>query len=63
MRYNLKNRPYKLPSKRGAYGEAVQEWFDGFEKELREIDRELADRPQDAWIFAKRKFIKEILDE
>ena len=36
MEKNLKNRPYKLPHKRGEYSRAVEDWFEGFEKELRE---------------------------
>lgn len=61
MKFNLKNRPIIRYFRSTSYGKLTkkqfEEWFEGFEKELREI---LNDKYTQ---FVQRQTIKEILGE
>ena len=66
MKFNLKNRPPKDASYWNSTADCdrVNEWFEGFEKELRELDvdkwhRDHANLPN----FPLSNFIREILGE
>ena len=68
MKHNLKNRPKMVAQEHGRdcyeYGE-VEEWFEGFEKELRKSLQAFID--EHAWPecseFSVKETIKEILGE
>jgi len=59
MKFNLKNRPNPHDYQ---YRKKVKEWFEGFEKELREILDDLKECPTEHE-FLMMSFIKEILGE
>ena len=64
MKYNLKNRPvFPLPKMK--YQHDVEDWFEGFEAELREKlkNRIVGTNMQDDYIDGRLDQIKEILGE
>ena len=73
MKFNLKNRPQLVfrsilpPGEPHEIDSPFKEWFEGFEKELREdkdwYERYLAEVPSDEYCIRKLKWIKELLGE
>lgn len=65
MKYNIKNRPKIIygESKYGMFDtKEVEEWFEGFQKELREYMKNLEGTQYRGWGW-KEELIKEILGE